>query len=141
MNDLGGVNMSANTLLTESSYPALEVTGLTKWFGGQRALDGVDLKVEAGELHALVGHNGSGKSTLVKIMSGYHQPEAQGSVRVDGKELKFGLPDSSWTLGMRFVHQDLALVPSLSVAENLLLGQPTRTSCRRFRPQADILYA
>ena len=123
------------------SYPALEITGLTKWFGGQRALDGVDLVVGAGELHALVGHNGSGKSTLVKIMSGYHHPEPRGVVRVDGRELKFGSPDSSWTLGMRFVHQDLALVASLTIAENLLLGRPVRTSLRPFRAQAEIAYA
>jgi ribose transport system ATP-binding protein len=124
----------------ESSPPSLEVDGLTKWFGGQQALDAVDLTVGAGELHALVGHNGSGKSTLVKILSGYHLPEAQGSVRVDGRELKFGSPRSSWMLGMRFVHQDLALIPSLSIAENVLLGRPTRTSLRLFRPQPDITY-
>jgi ribose transport system ATP-binding protein len=135
------MSIEATDHLVPSSQPALDITGLTKWFGGQRALDGVDLEVGAGEIHALVGHNGSGKSTLVKIMSGYHQPEPRGIVRVAGKELRFGSPDSSWALGMRFVHQDLALVASLTVAENILLGRPSRTSVRPFRARAEIAYA
>jgi ribose transport system ATP-binding protein len=127
--------------LEESSSPVLQITSLTKWFGGQRALNQVDLLVNAGELHALVGHNGSGKSTLVKILSGYHKPESGGVVRIDGQDLKFGSSESSWSLGMRFVHQDLGLVPSLTVAENLLLGSPARNSVRLFRSDIEIAYA
>lgn len=131
----------AGELPQESPAPVLEVTGLTKWFGGQQALDGIDLIVRAGELHALVGHNGSGKSTLVKILSGYHLPESGGVVHVDGRELKFGSTEASWSLGMRFVHQDLALIASLTVAENLLLGSPVRNSVRPFRWWPEIAFA
>jgi ribose transport system ATP-binding protein len=126
--------------LEGSLSPVLQITNLTKWFGGQQALNGIDLLVSTGELHALVGHNGSGKSTLVKILSGYHKPESGGVVRVDGQELKFGSSESSWSLGMRFVHQDLGLVASLTVAENLLLGSPARNSVRPFRPGSEIAH-
>jgi ribose transport system ATP-binding protein len=98
----------------------LEVRGLTKAFGGVRALRGVDIDVRPGSIHGIVGANGSGKSTFVKILAGYHRPD-EGTVRVRGEEIdssrEHGHP------GFRFVHQDLALIPELSVAENInLLG-------------------
>ncbi len=71
---------------------ALRITGLTKDFGGQRALDAVDIAVEPGEIHALVGHNGSGKSTLVKILAGYHQPEQGAHGHGRGRRLPARLP-------------------------------------------------
>jgi ribose transport system ATP-binding protein len=105
-----------------AAAPALRVRGLSKTFFRNRALVEVDLEIAAGEVHALCGENGSGKSTLIKILSGYHEPDSGGSVEVGGRKLNFGSPQSSHELGCRFVHQDLALVPELSVLDNLALG-------------------
>jgi ribose transport system ATP-binding protein len=102
--------------------PALSVRGLSKTFAGSTALADLDLDIAAGEVHALLGQNGSGKSTFIKILSGYHVPDAGGSVRVAGESLPFGSAESSQKLGMRFVHQDLALVDVLPVADNMSLG-------------------
>ena len=105
--------------------PALELSALSKSFGGVRALDGVDLRVAAGEVHGLLGENGSGKSTLIKVLAGYHTPDA-GELRVYGEEVKLPLhPGQFRSLGMDFVHQDLGLIPSLSVIENLYIGELT----------------
>jgi ribose transport system ATP-binding protein len=103
--------------------PVLEVRGLSKRFGNTRALDDVSLEIAAGEVHALLGHNGSGKSTLIKVLSGYHVPDA-GSFAVGNREVEFPLPlGEQRRLGLRFVHQDLGLVESLSVLENLRVGR------------------
>ncbi len=101
-----------------SFVPMLEARGLTKSFGGVRALRGADITVAPGEIHGIVGANGSGKSTFVKILAGYHQADA-GEVRVRGEavDLRHDLPRP----GFRFVHQDLGLIGELSVAENLAL--------------------
>ena len=110
------------------------MTGLTKAFAGQLALDDVSLSVGQGEVHALLGENGSGKSTFIKILSGYHRPD-NGSVLIGGEELAFGKPTSSYELGCRFIHQDLGLVSDLSVFDNLFLstGFPQRLGSVRFR--------
>ena len=107
--------------------PALSVRELGKSFGGNAALADVDLDVGQGQVHALVGENGSGKSTLIKIISGYHRPDS-GQVAVGGEILPFGNPDASHAVGARFVHQNLGLVHSISVLDNLALqhGFPTR---------------
>ncbi len=107
---------------------ALAVRGVSKTFVATVALAGVDLTIGAGEVHALLGENGSGKSTLIKILSGYHQPDPEGEVLVGGQRLDAGSPDASYRLGCRFVHQDLGLVESNSIADNLALvaGFPTR---------------
>ena len=100
----------------------LHVRGLRKAFAGVLALDNVDLTVARGETHALLGANGSGKSTLIKVLSGYHLPEAGSVVEVGGKTLSFGSARASFDAGLRFIHQDLGLIESRSVAENLALG-------------------
>ena len=107
---------------------ALDITGLTKTFTANRALDGVDLQIAAGEVHALLGENGSGKSTLIKVLSGYHRPDPGGLVLLGGRLLDFGLPHTSYQLGARFVHQDLGLVEDCSITDNLAFGAgfPTR---------------
>lgn len=102
--------------------PALTIRGLSKAFGGTPALSEVDFDVRRGEVHALLGQNGSGKSTLVKILAGYHRPDA-GTASVYDEELALGNPDSAKAAGIRFVHQDLGLVETLSTVENLALGR------------------
>src|SRR2546422_10477445 len=97
------------------SVPILAVRGLSKSFGGARALDDVTLTVLPGEVHGLLGENGSGKSTLIKILAGYHAPDA-GELEVNGEPVKLPLhPGQFRDLGMSFVHQDLGLIPSVSV--------------------------
>ena len=101
----------------------LEMRAIVKAFPGVRALDGVDLAVAPGELHALVGENGAGKSTLMKVLSGvYPHGEYEGEIRFDGEPLRLsGIADAE-ARGIVVIHQELALVPTLSIAENLFLG-------------------
>ena len=107
----------------DERLPLLSVTGLTKTFGGERALDAVKLAVLPGEVHGLLGENGSGKSTLIKILAGFHEPDA-GSLKVHGREVELPIrPGQAHGLGFEFVHQDLGLLEDLSVAENLFLGE------------------
>ncbi|MFE6366071.1 ATP-binding cassette domain-containing protein [Streptomyces sp. NPDC057806] len=111
---------------------AVEITGLTKRFGRATVLDSVDLTVEPGEIHALVGQNGSGKSTLIKILSGVHTADA-GRIRVGGRVLSSPVqPGDLREHDLAFVHQDLGLVDDLSVVENVRVGQyrPGRVSRR-----------
>jgi len=110
--------------------PALEVRHLSKRFGGALALNDVSLEVAPGEVHGLLGQNGSGKSTLIKVLAGFHAPEPGGELLVDGKPVSLPVrPDAS--LGLAFVHQHLALVPSLSVLENFRIRHfATKTSWR-----------
>jgi ribose transport system ATP-binding protein len=112
--------------------PLLNAQGLTKAFGGARALNEVDLTVLPGEVHGLLGENGSGKSTLIKILAGYHTPDA-GRLVVNGREAPLPLgPGEPQRLGMEFVHQDLGLVPSLTVAENLYMADIAKPANRFF---------
>jgi ribose transport system ATP-binding protein len=113
---------SRNGSAPERHRAALRIAGLSKLFAGQRALDRVDLDVRAGEVHALLGANGSGKSTLIKILAGYHDPEPGATVEVHGDPLELSSPKASHTAGLRFIHQDLGLIATLSIAENLELG-------------------
>lgn len=102
----------------------LKIEGLAKTFGGVKALQGVDLTVRAGEIHGLLGQNGSGKSTLIKVLAGFHQPDPGGHLHINGTEVSLPLaPGEYKALGMRFVHQDLGLIPSLTVLENLFLDE------------------
>lgn len=105
-----------------TSLPRLVVEGLSKTFPGQRALDGASLTVAAGEVHALLGQNGSGKSTLIKILAGYHQPDPGALASKDGQPFVLGNSAAAHAAGIRFIHQDLALIPDLSVTDNLALG-------------------
>ncbi len=101
----------------------LEMQGITKTFPGVKALDNVTLKVEEGEIHALVGENGAGKSTLMKVLSGvYGHGSYEGKILYAGEEARFRDIADSETKGIIIIHQELALVPLLSIAENMFLG-------------------
>ena len=100
--------------------------GITKRFHGVAALQDVNLTVQRGEIHAVVGENGAGKSTLMKVLSGvYPHPEYEGQIRWQGAELRFGGIADSERHGIIIIHQELALVPLLSIAENIFLGHET----------------
>ncbi len=101
----------------------LEMRGISKTFPGVRALDHVDLAVETGEIHAICGENGAGKSTLMKVLSGvYPHGSYEGDIVFDGQVLNLKSINDSEALGIIIIHQELALVPLLSIAENLFLG-------------------
>ena len=103
---------------------ALELTNLSKTFGGAVALDGVSLSVRRGEVHGLLGQNGSGKSTLIKILSGFLEPQPGARLTLYGKEISLPLaPGQFRRLGLAFVHQHLGLMPSLTVTENICLSE------------------
>jgi putative multiple sugar transport system ATP-binding protein len=106
----------------------LEMRGITKAFPGVKALDNVNLAVRAGGIHAIVGENGAGKSTLMKVLSGVYPADSySGEIHFDGELRRFrGIADSE-KLGIIIIHQELALVPLLSIAENIFLGnEPAR---------------
>jgi ribose transport system ATP-binding protein len=107
---------------TGSDTPALELTRASKKFGDVQVLSDVNLRVAPGEIRALVGANGSGKSTLVKILAGYHRPEPGATIRVGGRLISTRHADLAEEAGLRFVHQNLALVGGMSAVENLGLG-------------------
>lgn len=101
---------------------AVEVQGITKRFGGVRAIKNIDLTLKKGEIHAVVGENGAGKSTLMKILSGAYIKDG-GSIKIFGKESAIGNPKISKKLGIGIVYQEFSLVPDLSIAENIFLDR------------------
>ncbi len=109
---------------------AISTERISKHFGANRALDQIDFNVAFGEVHALVGENGAGKSTLIRILSGVHQPDA-GRILVDGREHRFAGPHDAIAAGIVTIPQELRLVPALSIAENIALGD---LPVRRFGP-------
>ncbi|MBD0414070.1 sugar ABC transporter ATP-binding protein [Oryzicola mucosus] len=104
----------------------LSAEGISKSFLGFRALEGVDLHIRAGEVHALLGENGAGKSTLIKVLTGVHQPDS-GTIRLNGEQISVRDAQQAQKLGIGTVYQEVNLLPNLSVAENLYIGrQPMR---------------
>jgi ribose transport system ATP-binding protein len=103
----------------------LEMRGIRRRFGATVALAGVDLRVERGEVHALVGENGAGKSTLMKVLSGALAPDA-GEMRLDGAAYRPASPADGRAAGISMIYQELSLAPHLSVAENVMLGVEPR---------------
>ncbi|MFF3311895.1 sugar ABC transporter ATP-binding protein [Streptomyces sp. NPDC002952] len=107
--------------------PLLTMSGITKSFPGVRALDGVDLEVQAGEVHCLLGQNGAGKSTLIKVLAGAHQPD-DGTIGWRGEPVTLRSPIAAMRLGIATIYQELDLVEGLSVAENVHLGHEPTTA-------------
>src|SRR5258708_34846909 len=100
--------------------PLLSLRGVTKRFGGVRALRGVDFELHAGEVHALLGENGAGKSTLIKIVTGAIAPN-EGTIAIAGETVAGLTPTSARALGIACIYQQPALFPDLTVAENIAL--------------------
>lgn len=103
----------------------LRLDNVTKSFGPVEVIKGVDLTVRRGQVQALLGENGAGKSTLIKMIAGVHEPDS-GRILVDGTEVKIPDTKASEALGIATIHQELNLVPTMSVAENIMLGRTPR---------------
>ena len=101
----------------------LEMNHITKTFPGVKALDDVNLRVEEGEIHAIVGENGAGKSTLMNVLSGiYPFGSYEGDIVYDGEVCKFHHIKDSEKKGIVIIHQELALLPNMTIGENMFLG-------------------
>ena len=122
------------------SASLLSLSGISKRFGGTRALDSIDWSVAPGEVHCLVGENGSGKSTLIKILSGVHAPDVGGTITMDGVAHPYLTPHQARQLGIQVIFQDLSLFPNLSVEENIGIGMeqsgPLKPPPRRLMREA-----
>ena len=105
--------------------PVIRMTGIEKRFPGVYALRDAQFDLYAGEVHALMGENGAGKSTLMKILSGIYSPDS-GSIQVNGQEEKIAGPRAAQALGIGIIHQELALMPDLNVAQNIFIGREPR---------------
>ncbi|MBP3505252.1 MAG: sugar ABC transporter ATP-binding protein [Lachnospiraceae bacterium] len=105
----------------------LEMIGIKKSFSGIYALAGIDFSLEQGEVHALLGENGAGKSTLIKVLGGIYQPD-EGTIKIQGKEVKINGVPAARENGIGIIHQEIVLVPYLTVAQNLFLGREIKTS-------------
>ena len=106
---------------------AVVMTGISKAFGGVKALDNVDFAVLPGEVHALLGGNGAGKSTILKVLNGVHRPDA-GTIAVGGVALTTHTPEASRAAGIAMNFQEMSLIPTLSVAQNIFLTREARTA-------------
>lgn len=111
--------------MTAPTPVAVRMTGISKSFGGVRALDGVDFEVQAGEVHALLGGNGAGKSTILKVLNGVHVPDA-GEIHVGGKVLAAHTPEAARAAGIAMNFQEMSLIPTLTVAQNIFLTREVR---------------
>lgn len=108
--------------MTEADKIILAAEGVTKRFGGIKALDDAHLEAHAGQVTAVVGENGAGKSTLMKVVAGVYQ-DYEGRIFLDGREAAFADPKQAQEHGVAIIHQELNLIPNLSIAENLFLGR------------------
>ena len=108
-----------------STSRAVDMRGISKHFGGVQALVDVDLQIDAGEIHALVGGNGAGKSTILKILNGVHVPD-RGTIEVFGQVLDEFSPEASRRAGIAMIYQEMSLIPSLTVAQNVFLTREAK---------------
>jgi ribose transport system ATP-binding protein len=110
-----------------ANQPFLHMQGISKSFPGVQALSAVDFSVGRGEIHALVGENGAGKSTLMKILTGALHPD-EGQITLEGKPVAINNPGDAQRLGISMIHQELSLIPQLTVGQNIFLGREPRTN-------------
>ncbi len=108
-----------------TTAPLFTMAGVSKRYGGVRALEKADLEVAAGRVHAILGENGAGKSTLIKIMAGVVAPD-EGRMTLDGREVSFPSPAAASAAGVVCIFQELSLIPDLSVADNIAISDPPR---------------
>src|SRR5207248_277898 len=108
-----------------TQHAFLTLSGISKRYGGVRALEDVDFACERGRIHAVLGENGAGKSTLIKIIAGVVQPDA-GSMRLAGNDVSFATPSAANAAGVVCIFQELSLMPDLSVADNISIASPPR---------------
>ena len=107
--------------------PTVELRGVSMSFGSVRALQDINVKVHAGEVHCLLGDNGAGKSTLIKILSGVYRPNG-GELLIEGRPVSFRNPRGAQEMGVATVFQDLGMIPLMSITRNFFLGrEPTRS--------------
>jgi ribose transport system ATP-binding protein len=109
----------------DSAAPLLRMEGVSKRYGGVRALEDADLDVKRGRVHAILGENGAGKSTLIKVMAGVVTPD-KGRMLLDGREVHFADPAAAIAAGIICIFQELSLIPDLSVADNIMIGDPPK---------------
>lgn len=112
-------------MANSDSTPILRMSGITKHYGGVRALEGVHFEAHRGSIHALLGENGAGKSTLIKILSGVVQPDS-GTIEIDGEQVEFSNPLEANDAGIACIFQELSLLPDLTVADNIGITRPPR---------------
>jgi ribose transport system ATP-binding protein len=115
----------------------LRLEGISKSFPGVQALANVHLDLSAGEVHAVVGENGAGKSTLMKILAGIHKQDA-GTIYLDGRAADIDSPHTAQTLGISIIHQELSLMPDLTIAENIYIGRERRRGLGFFVDDKDL---
>ena len=121
--------------LPGAAAPTLRASGLCKSFDGVEVLHGVDVMLGSGEIHALVGENGAGKSTLISLLSGRLRPDA-GHVELNGRPVGFRNPLAARRAGISVIAQELEVVPTLTVVENVFLGaEPTKYGIVRWRDE------
>src|SRR5512139_3640294 len=109
----------------------LKLEGITKTFPGVLALDQCRFELRSGEVHALVGENGAGKSTLMKVLAGVYKKDA-GHITYKGQEVEIHNPRAAQLLGISMIHQELNLMPHLTVAQNIFIGREPRNQARIF---------
>ncbi|PZQ96941.1 MAG: sugar ABC transporter ATP-binding protein [Cereibacter sphaeroides] len=111
--------------MNENAAPLFQMQGISKSYGGVRALEKADLTLKAGSIHAVLGENGAGKSTLIKVMAGVISPD-EGQMSMQGQPISIASPAAAISAGIVCVFQELSLVPDLSVAENIIISNPPR---------------
>ncbi|RVD48036.1 sugar ABC transporter ATP-binding protein, partial [Mesorhizobium sp. M8A.F.Ca.ET.023.02.2.1] len=109
----------------DGAAPLFRMEGISKRYGGVRALEKAELTVETGSIHAILGENGAGKSTLIKVMAGVVAPD-EGRMMLDGREVTFASPGAANKAGIVCIFQELSLIPELSVADNIVISDPPK---------------
>ena len=122
--------------MTGSEPPLLRLEGITKAYPGVVANDDVSIELRAGEIHSILGENGAGKTTLMGILYGQYQPDS-GRILIDGREVRLRTPRDALASGIGYVQQHFSLIPTLTVAENLVLGLHGDKSGSRVRGSAE----